>query len=73
MTKTYETTDGNWRVVSDSDIAVRVDFTHREKAAEYRLLYVEDHPWTGTPFQGAEFGLDATEVWRKVSTWLEES
>lgn len=68
-----ESTDGNWRVVSDGTLAVRVDFTHREKAVEYRLPYIEDHPWTGAPFQGADFVLDATDVWRAVNAWMDES
>ena len=68
-----ESTDRNWRVVSDGDMEIRVDFTHREKAVEYRLLFIEDHPWIGSPFQGAEFGLDAEDAWRRVSAWLDES
>lgn len=68
-----ESIDGDWRVVSDGTLAVRVDFTHREKAVEYRLPYIEDPPWTGAPFQGADFVLDATDVWRAVNAWLDES
>lgn len=70
---TTESIDGDWRVVSDGTLAVRVDFTHREKAVEYRLPYIEDHPWTGAPFQGADFVLDATDVWRAVNAWMDES
>ena len=70
---TTESIDGDWRVVSDGTLAVRVNFTHREKAVEYRLLFIEDHPWIGSPFQGAEFGLDAEDAWRRVSAWLDES
>lgn len=69
--------DHDWTQITDGELDVRVDFTHRERAVEYRFLgFDSDDPrsqWTGTPFQGADFVLDATEVWRKVSAWLEES
>lgn len=68
-----ESEDGDWRIVSDGEIAVRVDMTHRERPMQYRLLYVEDAEWTGTPLQGADINLDPREAWWKVREWLRVS
>lgn len=69
--------DHDWTQITDGELDVRVDFTHRERAVEYRFLGFDgDDPrsqWTGTPLQGAEFVLDAADVWRRVNAWLEES
>ena len=59
--------------VSDGDMEIRVDFTHREKAVEYRLLSSKTTHGLDLRFRGAEFGLDAEDAWRPFSAWLDES